>query len=212
MAAFLELWRHHGVEPVVLEGDRVTVGTEDSNQVCITDDGTVSRLHAVVENYGSGWTVRDLGSRNGTYINGRRVLGEQALHPGDELRVGKTRIVFRDHGAPTRDAKGTQVITVDARPDLTRRERDVLHALCRPLATSEAFSQPASIRAIAKELVVTDAAVKQHLTRLYDKFGLTDRSENRRTRLANEAISRGMLSLAELSRLPEPAGEVTDRS
>jgi hypothetical protein len=206
MAAYLELWRSSGIEPVVLDDDRVTVGTEDSNRVCLADDGTVSRLHAVVENYGSGWAVRDLGSRNGTFINGRRVLGEQALHAGDELRIGKTRLVFRDQNAPMRAGKGTQVLDVDPTPDLTRRERDVLHALCRPLAVSEAFSQPASIRAIAKELVVSDAAVKQHLLRLYDKFGLIDRSENRRIRLANEAIARGVITLGELSRIEERAG------
>ncbi len=206
MAAYLELWRPSGIEPVMLDGDRVTVGAEDSNRVCLGDDGTVSRLHAVVENYGSGWTLRDLGSRNGTYINGRRVLGEQALHPGDELRIGKTRLVFRDQSAPMRAGKGTQVMDVDPSPDLTRRERDVLHALCHPLASSEPFSQPASIRAIAKELVVSDAAVKQHLIRLYDKFGLTDRSENRRVRLANEAVARGIVMPGELSRIEEPAG------
>jgi pSer/pThr/pTyr-binding forkhead associated (FHA) protein len=206
MSAFLELWRASGVEPVVLGDDRVTVGAEDSNDVCLADDGTVSRLHAVVEHYGSGWAVRDLGSRNGTFINGRRVLGEQALHPGDELRIGKTRLIFRDHDAPMRAGRGTQVLDVDTAPELTRRERDVLHALCRPLGSAEPFSQPASIRAIAKELVVTDAAVKQHLLRLYDKFGLTDRSENRRVRLANEAIARGVITSGELSRLREAAG------
>jgi hypothetical protein len=206
MAAYLELWRPSGIEPVVLDGARVTVGAEDSNQVCLADDGTVSRLHAVVENYGSGWAVRDLGSRNGTFINGRRVLGERALHPGDELRIGKTRLVFRDQNAPMRAGRGTQVLDVDPSPDLTRRERDVLHALCRPLDSSDAFSQPASIRAIAKELVVSDGAVKQHLLRLYDKFGLTDRSENRRIRLANEAIARGIVTLGELSRAEEQAG------
>jgi pSer/pThr/pTyr-binding forkhead associated (FHA) protein len=206
MSAYLELWRPSGVEPVVLDDDRMTIGAEDSNRVCLADDGTVSRLHAVVENYGSGWAVRDLGSRNGTYINGRRVLGEQALHPGDELRVGKTRIIFRDQDAPLRTTRGTQVLDVDPSPELTRRERDVLHALCRPLASVQPFSQPASIRAIAGELVVSDAAVKQHLLRLYDKFGLTDRSENRRVRLANEAIARGVIGLGDLSRRREPAG------
>jgi hypothetical protein len=205
MSAYLELWRRSGVEPVVLAGDRVTVGAEDTNQVCLADDGTVSRLHAVVENYGSGWAVRDLGSRNGTYINGRRVLGEQALHPGDELRIGKTRLIFRDQDAPARAGRGTQVLAVDSTPELTRRERDVLHALCAPLASVEPFSQPASIRGIAKQLVVSEAAVKQHLLRLYDKFGLVDRSENRRVRLANEAIARGVITLGELSRSRDAA-------
>jgi ATP/maltotriose-dependent transcriptional regulator MalT len=152
----------------------------------------------VVENYGSGWAVRDLGSRNGTYVNDQRVISERALRPGDELRVGTTRLIFSDYDAADRSSRDTQLLIGDPRPDLTRRERDVLHALCRPLAASTPFRQPASIREIAAELVVTEGAVKQHLLRLYGKFGLTDQSENRRVRLANEAIVRGVVRPADL--------------
>ena len=185
---------------MALEGERVAIGADASNAVCVAADEAVSRLHAVIENYGSGWAVRDLGSRNGTYINGERVLAERALRAGDELRIGTTRLIFRDTGPSDREARSTQVIAYDPTPDLTRRERDVLLALCRPLTSSDPFTQPASIKAIAKELVVTEAAVKQHLLHLYDKLGLTDQSENRRVRLANEAIRRGLLSQEELRR------------
>jgi len=181
----------------VLTGDRATVGAERSNHVCVDDDPAVSRLHAVVENYGSGWTLRDLGSRNGTYVNGERVLAERMLRAGDEVRIGSTRLVFRESGGD-REARRTQVLGPVAQPDLTRRERDVLRALCRPLASSDPFRQPASIKAIATELVVTEAAVKQHLLHLYDKFGLNDPAENRRLRLANETILRGLLNPTEL--------------
>jgi FHA domain len=196
MSVYLEVWRASGVERTVLEGERVTVGADPSNGVCVDGDETVSRLHAVLEDYGSGWTVRDVGSRNGTSVNGERLVAERALHPGDELRVGKTRLIFKDFG----EAGIARTLALDgyAAPELTRRERDVLRALCRPLASSEPFPQPASIRAIAGELVVTEAAVKQHLLHLYDKFGLDDQSENRRVRLANEAITRGVLTPAEL--------------
>lgn len=203
MPAYLEVWRPSGVQTVALECDRVTMGADPSNTICIEADGAVSRLHAVVENYGAGWAVRDLGSRNGTYIRGERLLAERALRAGDELRIGTTRLIFRDHGVPEREARSTQVLGVELPPpDLTRRERDVVLALCRPLASLDPFTQPASIKAIAKELVVTEAAVKQHLLHLYDKFALTDQSENRRVRLANEAIRRGILTEAELRREP----------
>ncbi len=196
MSEYLEVWRASGVERAALEGERVTLGAHRSNAVHIDSDGTVSRLHAILENYGSGWTVRDLGSRNGTYVNGDRLVAERALHPGDELRIGKTRLIFKAFGAsgPGR----TLPLAGGVVPELTRRERDVLRALCRPLASSEPFLQPASIRAIAAELVVTEAAVKQHLLHLYEKFGLDDQSENRRVRLANEAILRGVLTQAQL--------------
>jgi pSer/pThr/pTyr-binding forkhead associated (FHA) protein len=86
ISAYLEIRRASGVASVALEGERVTIGCDPSNVVCIDTDATVSRLHAVLERYGSGWTVRDLGSRNGTEVNGEPVVGEQALHAGDELR------------------------------------------------------------------------------------------------------------------------------
>jgi predicted component of type VI protein secretion system len=200
MSAVLEVWRPSGVESVSLEDERVTVGADRSNGVWIADDDTVSALHAVLESYGSGWAVRDLGSRNGTYLNGERVLAEQTLRDGDELRLGSTRLVFRDRGKPAAARGRTAALGGELRPDLTRRERDVLVALCRPLASSDPFPQPASIRAIATELVVTEAAVKQHLLHLYEKFGLHHRSENRRVRLANEVILRGMLTPTELRR------------
>src|SRR5947209_7457293 len=78
--------------------------------------------------------------------------------------------------------------------DITRRERDVLIALCRPAASSEIFVEPASVRQIAQELVVTDAAVKQHLQHLYDKFAIPESEPRRRLALAREALRREAVS------------------
>lgn len=201
MPVYLEVWRPSGAELVALEGERVTVGADPSNDVCVAADDAISSLHAVIENYGAGWAIRDLGSRNGTQVNGERLLAERALRAGDELRMGDTRLIFRDRG-PGEEVRRTRTLGRDTYLDLTRRERDVLVALCRPLSSADPFTPPASIREIAKELVVTEAAVKQHLLNLYDKFGLTDQSENRRVRLANEAIRRGMLRPADLREHP----------
>src|SRR4029077_1553059 len=74
---------------------------------------------------------------------------------------------------------------------LTRRERDVLSVLCGPLAHGAAFTEPASVHAIADALDVSEAAVKQHLTHLYDKFGIFEGERRRRVRLANMALSEG---------------------
>ena len=51
---------------------------------------------------------------------------------------------------------------------------------------------------IAQQLWVSEAAVKQHLLRLYDKFGVSGDGERRRTKLANEALRRGAITLAEV--------------
>jgi len=179
---------------VPLTGDRCTLGKAASNDVSVETDATVSRLHAVLERYAAGWAVRDLGSRNGTFINGERIWGERSLRHGDELRIGKTRLLFRGDSADLAAATEAPMLA----PELTNRERDVLVALCKPLLSGDAFSEPASVKQIADALVVTKAAVKQHLLRLYDKFHIFEGDEPRRSRLANEAIHRGAVSLADL--------------
>ena len=86
----------------------------------------------------------------------------------------------------------------DELPELTRRERDVIVALCRPALADDVFTEPATVREIASELVVTDAAVKQHLLHLYDKFEIPPDGSRRRAVLAREAIRRNAVGLADL--------------
>jgi hypothetical protein len=68
----------------------------------------------------------------------------------------------------------------------------VLTSLCRPALSDEAFATPATAHEIASDLVVTEAAVKQHLLRLYQKFRIPE-GTNRRTRLANEVVALGLV-------------------
>jgi ATP/maltotriose-dependent transcriptional regulator MalT len=82
-------------------------------------------------------------------------------------------------------------------PRLTRREVDVLIVLCRPLVSDDPFPEPASVKRMASELFVTEAAVKQHLQNLYDKFAIPSEGD-RRVRLANEALRRGAVTIAQL--------------
>jgi DNA-binding CsgD family transcriptional regulator len=102
--------------------------------------------------------------------------------------------VFRD----PLTAAGPATEVEQGPPSLTARERDVLIALCRPLLARDMFTEPASTRAIADELVITQAAVKQHLANLYEKFGIAPGDAHRRAALANEALRRGAVSLVEL--------------
>jgi len=61
------------------------------------DDITVSRRHAEVERTARGYVVRDAGSLNGTYVNQQRI-DEALLQQGDEVQVGKFRLVFFQKG------------------------------------------------------------------------------------------------------------------
>ena len=149
---------------------------------------------------GSAWSVRDVGSRNGTYINGEKISAERVLRSGDELRVGNSRLIFwevKQADEATFSEATVSVEPVQPPPRLTRRELDVLEVLCRPLVSDDPFPEPASVRRMAGELFVTEAAVKQHLQNLYDKFAIPTEGD-RRVRLANEAIRRGAVTLAML--------------
>ena len=80
----------------------------------------------------------------------------------------------------------------------------MLVELCRPVLSGQAFTPPSSVRAIADALYVTESAVKQHLDRLYDKFGIqTDVGGSRRVLLANEAIQTAAVTLKDLQ-APSP--------
>lgn len=198
-AAHLELWRGGSRQLIVLARSRVTLGSSGANDIVVSDDPTVSRLHAILERLPPGWTVRDLGSRNGTTLNGEALLAERALRDRDELVVGHTRLRF--HSGPEARSPTTPLST--AAPPLTRRERDVLVALCAPLAAGTMLTEPATVREVAATLVLTESAVKKHLLRLYDKFAIDASTPRRRSRLANEALARNALSLRDL---PDDAG------
>ena len=198
-SSHLEIWKPSGRELFTLDGQqRVTVGKASTNLVSLEHDATVSRLHAVLENLGHAWSIRDLGSRNGTYINGDKISAERVLHSGDEVRVGTSRLVFWEvKQADETSGKDETISAGPGPPRLTPRELEVLMVLCRPLVSDDPFPEPASVRRMAGELFVTEAAVKQHLQNLYDKFAIPSEGD-RRVRLANEALRRGAVTLSML--------------
>ena len=200
MSSHLEVSKPAGRELIPLSGQRVTLGKAATDVVSLEHDETVSRLHAVFENLGFAWSIRDLGSRNGTYLNGEQISAERVLRSGDEVRVGKTRLIFwevRDAGEAQHPEETMAAQPLELPPRLTRREVDVLVVLCRPLVSDSPFPEPVSVRQMAGELFVTEAAIKQHLQNLYDKFSIPAEGD-RRVRLANEALRRGAVTIAQL--------------
>jgi hypothetical protein len=161
-------------EVVPLRPEITTVGRGRGADIRLTDP-SVSRLHAEFVRRGPYLYVVDLGlSRNGTRVNGRPIA-RRVLDDGDVVSFGAAR--GRIGGVP--------------REDFTP-EVELLTSLCRPALSDEAFVAPATAREIADDLVVTEAAVKQHLLRLYQKFRIPE-GTNRRTRLANEVVALGLV-------------------
>jgi hypothetical protein len=184
-----------------------TIGRGRAVDVRLSDP-SVSRLHAEIVRRGPYAYVTDLGlSRNGTRVNGR-LVARRVLDDGDVLTFGSARC--RVGGIEREDLTAEVELRRSAAPELTRRELDVLTSLCRPALSDEAFVAPATAREIASDLVVTEAAVKQHLLRLYQKFRIPE-GTNRRVRLANEVVSLGLVrplpptGRPESSQLPRPA-------
>jgi pSer/pThr/pTyr-binding forkhead associated (FHA) protein len=75
-----------------LSAGQTTIGRHPDSDIFL-DDVTVSRRHAEIDNNDASFTVNDVGSLNGTYLNRERI--ERAdLHSGDEVQIGKFRLVF----------------------------------------------------------------------------------------------------------------------
>jgi hypothetical protein len=181
---------------IALDGAQLSVGSAEPADLVLASDSAVSRAHLILVQVAGVWTVRDWGSANGTFVNKERLIGERSLRDGDEIRLGRSRLVFREPGR--HGLRRTDVL--NPAPELTSRQRDVLVELCRPLGGGGAFTSPATVAEIASALVVGQAAVKQHLVRLYDKFGIAEGTADRRVQLANAAIERGAVTIADLRR------------
>jgi DNA-binding CsgD family transcriptional regulator len=193
----LEVWGRRGYERVVtLTAVTYTVGSDAESADIVVDDPAVSRVHLILERVGPAWLARDLGSRNGTLIKGERLASQRRLHHRDEIHAGHTRLVFLDH------IEGRRPLTepIEPAPDnITRTEKKVLIELCRPYLSQNRLQSPASRREIAARLFVGIQAVQQHLTHLCDKFDIpAEPRSKRREMLANAAMDRGAVTLADL--------------
>ena len=92
-AALVVLRGPQADEVWVLDADQIDIGRSSDSQLFL-DDVTVSRRHAILRRSTEGWTVEDLGSLNGTYVDHEQISGEVSLASGAELQVGKFRFRF----------------------------------------------------------------------------------------------------------------------
>jgi FHA domain len=190
------VWRTDADEQRLLLLDqanwRVTIGRDAGADVPLPWDAEVSRTHALLEQVGRGWMLVDDGlSRNGSFVNGTRVVGRRRLSDKDRLVVGATQITYREtSGSATQTASA---IDTPASFSLTPMQRKVLIALCRPVHES-ASATPATNRQISEEVFLTVDAVKAHLRVLFDRYGLSQLPQNeKRARLVATVLEAGVL-------------------
>ncbi|MFY9571572.1 MAG: FHA domain-containing protein, partial [Blastocatellia bacterium] len=105
----------------LIDKHEIEMGKAAHNHIKLTDP-TVSNTHAIVITRDSGYSIVDLGSRNGTFINGER-LGAQAhtLRHGDKIQLGQTVLTFRNPGETS--ANVTAVLSGEALEEVRRRAK-----------------------------------------------------------------------------------------
>jgi pSer/pThr/pTyr-binding forkhead associated (FHA) protein len=167
-----------------LEGS-IEIGREASNGLAI-DDEQASRRHTRVTAEGDHALVEDLGSTNGTYLNGQPIEGQRTLRPGDRLRVGLT--IFELRTAADVQRQPSAVIPV---PQFTKLSGDVLEPVAEAPAEAEAPSAPP---AFAREetppgFVPAEVAGDEEAREDYAAVArLLDSSVKRQTRVATFAL------------------------
>jgi hypothetical protein len=81
-------------DEIALDSSPITIGRGPTNDVPLPEDEYASTRHARIEPRRDGIWVEDIGSTNGTFVNGIRLTRERRLAPGDVLRVGETDLRF----------------------------------------------------------------------------------------------------------------------
>lgn len=201
--AFLVYRDGDGRQQIALLDDRprLTIGRGAENDISLSADEQVSRVHAELELIGGSWIIEDQGlSTNGTFVNDKRVNTRVRLDDRDLIGIGSTGLLFRnprigERVGPTVAADSTAVGRA-----LTETQRSVLIELCRPFGSDDSFATPATNRQIAEAVHLSVDAVKGHLRVLFDRFGLRDLPQNeKRARLAEQSLRSGAVKPSDLS-------------
>jgi sigma-B regulation protein RsbU (phosphoserine phosphatase) len=79
---------------MTLEAEALSLGRSSANELCFPEDVGLSRRHMALERDGEEWNVRDLGSKNGTFLNGVRLAKAERLKPGDRIVASRVLLAF----------------------------------------------------------------------------------------------------------------------
>ena len=97
-----------------LEGDQITIGRDSANEITI-NDAEISRRHARLTFQGGKYVLEDLGSTNGTFVNGQRLAGPRVLKPGEVVSFGEQIVLVFE---VTTSDPGATVISLSVAPSV----------------------------------------------------------------------------------------------
>ena len=173
----------------------VTIGRRDEADISLPWDPECSRLHAELELRAGEWTISDDGlSQNGTWVNELRLIGRRRLSDGDDVRVGRTHVIFANPGGI---GIGPTLVPgeLSATPRFSEQQQRILRGLCRPLMGDGEGILPSSDEEIGRATGIPAETVTVELDHLTRALGLHElpRAERRRE-LALLALRSGLVA------------------
>lgn len=202
-------------------GRTVTIGRASTNQIVIKDE-RCSRNHAEVFLTQNQWTLRDLDSRNGTFVKGNRIRGDYALQPGDIVRIAHCQLAFvNDLTQAFAESPATPIVTDDGDETVTGLravDTNEVPLPTTPLNEAEAplithrrdktrYLQPVSVEEVAIPRMGQDAAKLCRLA--FDLASQGDITKVARTALNGLIDSTHVDAGAILLTTPEFSGQYT---
>jgi pSer/pThr/pTyr-binding forkhead associated (FHA) protein len=109
MPRLIILTKDRSTRQVYISGRMTTIGRNPSNSL-VVDRDRVSRKHAVIDWNGQQFAIMDVGSRNGTYVNGMRVM-RRPLRNGDTITIGDCSLRFLND-VSTPEERALRLITI----------------------------------------------------------------------------------------------------
>ncbi|HMG32547.1 MAG TPA: DUF3616 domain-containing protein [Blastocatellia bacterium] len=130
----------------LIDQPEIAIGKASHNHIVLSDP-TVSNTHAVVLGREGGYCIVDLGSRNGSFVNGER-LGTEArlLHHGDSIQLGQTVLTFRNSFEMTHNM--TQDLSAEALEEMRGRAHTMGHSALEPVVVPGAVARGAVAGAV----------------------------------------------------------------
>jgi len=168
-----------GTTRIPLMSEQITIGRAAENDVVLADDVACSRVHATLRRVDVGWVVEDLGSRNGTYVNGARLAAPAVLGPKDIVHLGSATLrlaTLPDDGMTAEEPEQAR----------RRRQQDLLLS-DREKEVLRLVAQGRTDEQIGGELYINVKTVHSHLDHIKDKTG-----ERRRADLTRLALRLGL--------------------
>jgi DNA-binding CsgD family transcriptional regulator len=157
-----------------IPGPHLTIGRQADNIVALPDDESASRHHAILEFRDGHWWIRDLGSRNGSTVDGHPFEGDFPLVEGSRIGIGDSELVLLDVADDPGRTVAKQTAVARHTPPLSKRECEVVALVAAGLTDDQ----------IGQRLFISVRTVRSHLDRIRDKTGHRRRPDL--TRLAHE--------------------------